>query len=220
MKTNPVEDLKEIRKMMEGSSKFISLSGLSGIAAGIIALTGTYLAYVQIKHFETMWVSNYLSGTSRMAEWDLIVNLFITAVIVLILAIAAGFLFTYLNARKKNYQLSNSLTWKLIKSLMTPLIFGGLFILVAINHGMVGLVVPACLLFYGMALLNASKYVHIELSYLAILEMILGILSFATIKYTYDGVITMLIYWAIGFGVLHIIYGILIYYKYNRNESL
>ena len=40
-----LENLKEIRTLMERSSKFLSLSGLSGISAGIIALVGAFMVY-------------------------------------------------------------------------------------------------------------------------------------------------------------------------------
>ncbi len=47
-KTAGLETLKDIKQMMERSSRFISLSGLSGIAAGICALVGAWLAYTVI----------------------------------------------------------------------------------------------------------------------------------------------------------------------------
>ena len=40
----PLEELQHIKRMMERSSRFISLSGLSGIAAGICAIAGAWFA--------------------------------------------------------------------------------------------------------------------------------------------------------------------------------
>ena len=42
---NYIQDIAEMRSMMERSSKFLSLSGLAGIMAGIYALSGAYIAY-------------------------------------------------------------------------------------------------------------------------------------------------------------------------------
>lgn len=216
--TNPLEDLKEIRKMMEGSSKFLSLSGLSGIFAGLTALTGTYLAWMKIDHFEKMYISNLAAGTLMRAELKLLRELFILALVVLILALSVGFLFTWLKARKHKQKLITPLSFRLLFSLMLPLGFGGGFVLIAIHHGMIGLVVPATLTFYGLALLNASKYVHDDIKLLAVCQMILGLLSFYTLEYNYDGAIRMLFYWALGFGLLHILYGAIIYFRYDYKK--
>lgn len=219
MKTNPIEDLQEIRKMMEGSSKFLSLSGLSGIFAGLTGLVGTFMAYLEIKHFENMYLSNQLAGTIVRAEWNLLTRLSIMALVVLVVALSFGFLFTWRKARKENQTLMSPLSFRLVRSLMVPLFFGGCFVIIAIYHGMIGIVVPATLIFYGMGLLNASKYVHVDIKYLAVSEMILGLIAFATLEYNYDGVMRMLIYWGLGFGVLHILYGTIIYFRYDAKKS-
>ncbi len=219
MKTNPIEDLQEIRKMMEGSSKFLSLSGLSGIFAGLTGLVGTFLAYLEIAHFENMYLSNQLAGTVVRAEWNLLFELSIMAVIVLVVALLFGFFFTWRKAKKENQTLISPLSFRLVRSLMVPLFFGGCFVIIAVYHGMIGLVVPATLIFYGMGLLNASKYVHVDIKYLAVSEMILGLAAFATLEYTYDGIMRMLIYWGLGFGVLHILYGTIIYFRYDAKKS-
>jgi hypothetical protein len=219
MKTNPIEDLQEIRKMMEGSSKFLSLSGLSGIFAGLTGLAGTFLAYLEIVHFEKMYLSNQLAGTVVRAEWNLLVRLSTMAVIVLIVALLFGFFFTWRKAKKENQTLISPLSFRLVRSLMVPLFFGGCFVIIAVYHGMIGVVVPATLIFYGMGLLNASKYVHVDIKYLAVSEMILGLVAFATLEYTYDGIMRMLIYWGLGFGVLHILYGTIIYFRYDAKKS-
>lgn len=219
MKTNPIEDLQEIRKMMEGSSKFLSLSGLSGIFAGLTGLVGTFMAYLEIAHFENMYWSNQLAGTLVRAEWNLLFRLSIMALIVLVVALLFGFLFTWRKARKENQTLVSPLSFRLVRSLMVPLFFGGCFVIIAVYHGMIGIVVPATLIFYGMGLLNASKYVHVDIKYLAVSEMILGLIAFATLEYTYEGVMRMLIYWGLGFGVLHILYGTIIYFRYDAKKS-
>ena len=217
-KPNPLEDLQEIRKMMEGSSKFLSLSGLSGVFAGLTALIGTYLAWMRINHFDKMYMSNVMAGTADRAEWNLLRDLCIMAFVVLIIALGFGFFFTWLKARKENQRLVTPLSFRLLRSLMVPLFFGGCFTIIALYHGMIGIIVPATLIFYGLALLNASKYVHVDIKYLALSEMILGLIAFATMEYSQEGIQRLLLYWALGFGVMHILYGTIIYFRYDYKK--
>jgi len=210
MNTNkPLEDLKEIRKMMETSSKFLSLSGLSGISAGIIALLGAGYAWYLINEFKlnlpNYEFSRHYENSSNILNFKLI----IIAFLILILAVGFGFGFTYLSAKKKNQNLFSPIAYKLAWSLGIPLAFGGAFTLIMYYHGIYQFIGASTLLFYGLGLLNASKYVHIEIKYLAITQMILGLLSALFIGYS-------LYFWALGFGVLHIVYGSIMYAKYDR----
>jgi hypothetical protein len=206
---NPLEDLKEIRKMMETSSKFLSLSGLSGISAGIIALIGSAYAAYLIEIFNKKMGHYYAIGNLNEALDQLKFKLIFVALIILILAIGFGFLFTYLSAKKKGHHLFSPTSFKLAWSMGLPLAFGGAFTLIMYYHGIYYFIGSATLLVYGMSLLNASKYVHVEIKYLAILQMILGLLAALFIGYS-------LYFWAFGFGVLHIIYGAIMYFKYER----
>jgi len=206
---NPIEDLKEIRKLMETSSKFLSLSGLSGISAGIIALLGSGYAWYIIREFQKKQTLYYFSGTYNENITTLDFKLMFTALLILIFAVSFGFLFTYLTAKKKNHQLFTPISFKLAWSLAVPLAFGGAFTFIMYYHGTFNFIGAATLLFYGMGLLNASKYVHIEIKYLALFQMTLGLLSAFFIEYS-------LYFWAFGFGILHIVYGTIMYLKYDR----
>jgi len=210
MKTKqPLEDLKEIRKMMETSSKFLSLSGLSGISAGLVALIGAgYAAYI-IRKFELKYGHYLATGKLDEAFTSLELKLFFTALLILIFAVGFGFLFTYLSAKKKKQHLFTPVAFKLAFSLGLPLAFGGIFIILLYLKGYYFLIAPSTLMFYGLGLLNASKYVHIEIKYLAIIQMILGLLAVWFEEYS-------LYIWAFGFGVMHIIYGIIMYFKYDK----
>lgn len=217
-KNNPIEDLQEIRKLMENSSKFLSLSGLSGIFAGLTAIAGAVLAYFQIKSFNTKFIHYAATGRSIPEEDALQFRLFLIALSVLILAVSFGILFTAIKAKKEGQKLWTPLAYRVLRSLLIPLSFGGLFILALIKQGQLGypvfhLIAPAMLLFYGMALLNASKYFSVEIKYLALGEMLLG--AFLAFYPGYG-----LLVWAIGFGVLHIVYGAVMYFRYERNNSL
>lgn len=210
-KNNPLEDLKEIRKMMETSSKFLSLSGLSGISAGVIALLGSGYAWYLIKNFSQRFY-NY-AATGRMSQESQILEfkLFFVALLILILAVGFGFLFTYLSAKKKQHNLFSPVAFKLAWNLGIPLAFGGAFTIIMYLHGFYQFIGATTLLFYGLGLLNASKYVHVEIKYLAIFQMTLGLLSAWFIGYS-------LYFWAFGFGILHIVYGTIMYLKYERKK--
>ncbi|MFD1551063.1 hypothetical protein DNU06_04320 [Putridiphycobacter roseus] len=210
-KRSPIEDLKDIRIMMESTTKFLSLSGLSGIVAGIIALLGALLAQNLMQNFFNLGLYHTISGKMNEAYHTLAISLFFTAIGTLVLALGFGLLFTYLKAKKLNHHLNKPITIKLLKSLFTPLIFGGIFILLMYRQGAFTLIAPATLLFYGLALLNASKYLNVEIKYMAISELILGLLAAYFVN-------NSLIFWSIGFGILHIFYGSIMYFKYDRKK--
>jgi ABC-type dipeptide/oligopeptide/nickel transport system permease component len=206
---NPLEDLREIRRMMENSSKFLSLSGLSGIFAGLAALGGAWLAQNQIDHFENKVSFYYLQN--RMDDWmfDLSIRLVGIALLVLLLAVSFGVLFTWLKAKKQGKKLWTNLSIRLVISLSVPLFFGGLFIAGLFYHDAFVIIPATTLLVYGMALLNASKYVHQDIKILALAEMALGIYAIFDFTFGMYGLI-------LGFGIFHILYGTLMYFKYDR----
>lgn len=98
---------------------------------------------------------------------------------------------------------------RLVLNFLIPLVAGGAFCLVLIQYGIAGLVAPATLIFYGLACINASKYTMRDIRYMGVAFIILGLVSTQYIGYG-------LYFWALGFGVCHIIYGALMYYKYDR----
>jgi hypothetical protein len=214
--TNPLEDLKEIRKMMETSTKFLSLSGLSGISAGLVALIGSGVAWNLLQNFETRKFQYILTDRIDQELFKLDIKLLILALSILILAIGLGFFFTYRTAKKANQKLLSPISFKLFWSLGLPLAFGGAFTLLMYKNGAYGMIGAATLIFYGMALLNASKYVHVEIKYLAISQMTLGLLS---AYLTQNNHFISLYIWAFGFGVLHILYGTIMYYKYDKKQK-
>jgi hypothetical protein len=208
--------LSEIRNLMEKSSRFLSLSGLSGIFAGIYALLGAYLVYsdfhILSSNTARVSYSEFISANSGNDSVILkIQSLFIIGAIVLLLSLVTGYIFTSRKAKKQNLNVWDSTTKRMVVSLSIPLIAGGIFCLILIKHEVVGLIAPATLIFYGLALLNASKYTFNDIKYLGVLEIVLGLVS---AYYIGRG----LLFWAVGFGVLHIVYGTVMYYRYDQNK--
>jgi hypothetical protein len=205
----PIEQLTEIRNMMERSSRFISLSGLSGVAAGIFALAGAGIAffYLGYDHGHIRTVS-YLSERVYSRLTDSLQFIILDALIVLFLACAAAIFFTSRKARKKGLKIWDATARRMVINLMIPLASGGIYCLFLIYHHLVFLLAPATLLFYGLALLNAGKYTYHEIRVLGISEIILGLMASWLIGYG-------LLFWAIGFGVMHIFYGLMMYFRYE-----
>lgn len=201
-----LQDLTEIRSMMERSSKFLTLSGWAGIMAGIYALAGAFVAFRFLNFnpdelfYSTLEAGSAFPGLSEVM---------LLAIVILILAIGTASWLSFRKADKKGEKIWNSTTRRLLLSMSVPLVAGGVLILVMISKGLIGMIAPLTLLFYGLALYNASRFTLNEVKILGFIEIGLGLVSAWFVEYG-------LIIWALGFGVVHIIYGIYMAYRYER----
>ncbi|HEV7333896.1 MAG TPA: hypothetical protein VGN63_22875 [Flavisolibacter sp.] len=201
-----IRDIAEIRSMMERSTKFLSLSGWAGIMAGIYALAGAYIAY-EVFDFNPDSI-NYHAVPSGSDSSNLL-NVIILAVSILLLAIGTAISLSSKNANKKGEKVWNATSRRLLGSMAVPLVAGGLLSLIFIAKDLTGLVAPATLIFYGLALFSASKFTYEDVKYLGLIQVALGLISAYFIEWS-------LLLWALGFGIVHIIYGIYIHFKYER----
>ncbi|RXM43538.1 hypothetical protein [Flavobacterium sp. YO64] len=198
------EDLAHIRSMMERSSRFISLSGLSGVFAGLSALIGGLYTYMLLENRGV----GYYRGQDVVLPENLVSHLIVTALVVLLFALTFGIFFTIRKSKKYNLPIWTSATKNMLFNLAVPLVVGGIFCLALVFHGIYGLIAPATLIFYGLAVINAEKYTFSDIKYLGFSELVLGCISLFYIGYG-------LIFWIIGFGILHIIYGLVMFKKYK-----
>lgn len=196
-----LKDIHDIKEMMSKSTQFISLSGLAGILAGIYALIGAYIVNQLISNHS----SYYVTLESRTFKLILL-----TAVIVLVLSIVSAYILTAQKAKKQNEKVWNASSKRLLANFSIPLITGGILILLLLKNGSYGLIAPMTLIFYGLACVNASKYTFRDIKYLGITEIILGLFAVQFSGY-------VLVFWILGFGVCHILYGSIMYFKYERN---
>lgn len=201
----PEQELAEIKSMMERSTRFLSLSGLAGVLAGIYAFIGAGIAYYWI------YFPNAPFGfrTTLIDDSKVFVNLILLALVILVLSLGSA----YLLSQKKSQRLATTL-WtpagrRFLQALFIPVLIGGIFCLALVLRGHLIVVAPATLIFYGLALVNASQFTLSDIKYLGYGELVLGIISAFFPGY---GLIT----WALGFGVLHVVYGSMMYYKYDR----
>ncbi len=200
-----IRDIAEIRSMMERSSKFLSLSGWAGIMAGIYALAGAYIAY-KVFNFNPDAI---VPGNLNLGASFSLFNIILLALAVFILAICTAVFVSYREADKRKEKLWNATSKRLLTYMAVPLITGGLLILILISKGMIGLIAPLSLLFYGLALYNAGKFTYEEVRIVGLIQIILGL---ASSYYVEHG----LLFWAIGFGMVHILYGIYMHYRYEK----
>ena len=198
------EDLSHIRSMMERSSRFISLSGLSGVFAGLSALIGGLYVY---ELFKANGIE-YFDKNYKLYSENLVLELVLVALIILFFALTFGIFFTIRKSRKYNLPIWNTATKKMLFNLAIPLSVGGIFCLALLYHHIYVLIAPATLLFYGLALVNAEKYTFSDIKYLGFCELILGCISLFYLGYG-------LVFWIIGFGILHILYGLIVFKKYK-----
>ena len=197
-------ELYSIRKLMERSSKFISLSGLSGILAGIYALAGARMA-MRIIDNQTLVTDGEMQVNQSVVFWPLI----LMALIVLILSIVTSYWLTMLRAKSRRENAWNPVSRRMLAAIAFPMLTGGLFIGILLLKGEYTAIASACLIFYGLALVAGSPYTYNEIRWLGLGEILLGFLALYWPDYG-------LIFWAIGFGLLHIVYGVFMYFKYER----
>ncbi len=195
-----LQDLSDIRTMMQKSTRFISLSGLSGILAGIYALTGAAIAYLLVTNSPRSYL--ILDGyIFRLVLLDLFLVAFLSA--------ATAIFLTTRKAKKNGEKIWDSASRRLIINFLIPMVTGGLYILIVLNQQKYGQTGALMLIFYGLALVNASKYSLGDIRYLGYTEIALGLICAMLPGYGFW-------FWCIGFGVMHIIYGLIMYYKYDK----
>ncbi len=205
-----LDAIRDMRNMMERSSRFLSLSGLAGVAVGIIALIGVFAFFFQldISPLDPVY-PDILFATARegrLSNQDFMVA---DALLILLSSLIIGIWMSANRARKNNHSLWDATAKRLLVSLLIPLVAGGILCLIFIAKGLSPFLAALTLIFYGLALVNASKYSLDEIRNLGLLEILCGLLAAWEPKY---GVLI----WGLGFGILHIGYGLLIHSKQKQ----
>ncbi len=203
-----LEAIQDIRKMMKKSTRFLSLSGLSGVFAGIYALAGAVVAWFYIKSIFSNWVEGRMEN---LDEHKIYTNFILIAVSVLFCSVLTAYYFSNRRAKRMGQNLFDHTAIRVLINLCIPLVAGGVFCMALLYHGSIIYIAPAMLLFYGLALINASKYTYDDIRYFGICEIVLGLINAFNLG---NG----LLYWSVGFGVLHIVYGTTMWFKYERKN--
>lgn len=206
---SPINDLKEIRSLMERSSRFMSLSGLSGVSAGVCGLAAAFFTHWYLSKEGLR--DDYITGpfTDAEQEMKVTINLLFIGIITLILAVGSATYFTLRKTFRNGDKVWDATSKRLMVNMLVPLVTGGIYCLALLYHEEYGLVAPSTLVFYGLALLNGSKYTLNDIRYLGVSQIVLGLIAMFNVGYSLE-------FWALGFGVLHIAYGAAMWYKYDR----
>lgn len=198
MSTKAIEDLQQIKAIMERSTKFLSLSGWSGIWVGICGLLASGILYNWKMDFNYTEDSNYNAF-----------NLLALALITLVVALAGGLYFTIQKTKKQGATFFNKVTKRLLLRFSFPLVIGGILCIIFYTKFLLPLTLPSTILFYGLALYAIQEDTVKEIKTMALLEILLGLLAFYFVDYS-------LLFWALGFGVIHMLYGIILWNKYDK----
>lgn len=205
-----LEAIQDIRNMMKKSTRFLSLSGLSGVFAGIYALIGAYVANQFLNVHEFLNVFTFYDSKSGQESFYTIFILI--ALSVLFLSIITAYYFSNKKAKQNGQSLFDHTAIRVLINLCIPLVTGGIFCIALLYQGSIWYIAPSMLLFYGLALINASKYTYDDIRYLGLSEIVLGLINAFNLG---NG----LLYWSLGFGVLHIVYGGAMWWKYERKKD-
>ena len=204
-----IENLKHIRNIMERSTKFLSLSGYSGIAAGVIALAGAAIAYFIVFRQGAVKYDEYMRSLGGVSTMHIRLKMAVLAISTLVCAVGAAWYFSSRKAKRAGTRLWTATARRTLYHFLIPLCTGGIFCIALIMNNNIHLLAAAMLIFYGLALVNAGKFTVEEIHYLGLSQIVMGILAGFFLRYG-------LLFWALGFGVMHIVYGLRMFYKYDR----
>ena len=123
-----IESVNEIKELMERSSKFVSLSGMTAVLAGVYALAGAYVA-----------------GQLLRSE-DNREGLIMVASLVLIVSVVTACILSWYKAKKMRQKLFSKLTCRIAWNFSLPLLTGGLFCIALLLREHYGLVSSVMLL--------------------------------------------------------------------------
>jgi len=208
MEANYLNDIKEIKSMMESRSRFLSLSGLSGILSGIYALIGAFVANYLATNANSIAYQDVKAGIIT----PIVIELLLVAMVVFICALATAYYFTTKKAKAKQHKVWTKATYRTLVSFAVPFIAGSLVTLILMFKGQFFNIAAFTLIFYGLALYSAGAYTYKDVQWLGVSEVVTGLLALIYPGYG-------LYFWAFGFGILHIVYGTIMYFKYDLKSE-
>jgi hypothetical protein len=205
-----LESIKAIRSMMERSSRFLSLSGLSGVIVGLMAIVGVFIAYAYLGlNIDEPGYYNKIIHPDGSLNNESFQFLLIEMIVLLVIALATAILLSIRNASAKAVPIWDATAKRLVINLVVPLLTGALFCVILLYHGYIKLIIPSTIVFYGLSIYNSSKYTLHDIRSLGLINLFIGLTAAYFVDYA-------LLFWALGFGVLHIVYGLYIYFKYEK----
>lgn len=205
-----LDSIKAIRSMMERSSRFLSLSGLSGVIVGLMAIAGVLIAYAFLGlRIDQPGYYHRLVNADGSLNSSVFRFLFSELILLLLIALSIAIFLSMRKASSRAIPIWDATAKRLVMNMAVPLLIGAMFCIVLLHHGYINLIIPSTILFYGLAMYNASNYTLHDIRSLGLMNIGIGLLAAYFIDYA-------LLFWGLGFGVLHIVYGLYIYFKYEQ----
>ena len=201
-----LRDIAEIRSIMERSTKFISLSGFSGIGAGTVALVGAWMAGSLLR---TDGIAITSSVTSADLQPATRLGLLLLGLAILVCALGVAWFFSRRVMQRHAEPVHGPVMRHLVLSLAVPVLVGAIMTLLLFFHAPLWTIVPSMLLFYGLGIFGAGSFTFGEIRTLGMIEILLGLLAALLPEHG-------LVLWATGFGGVHILYGVLLFRKYRQ----
>jgi hypothetical protein len=196
--------IQEMRNLMDRASRFRSISGLSAMVAGLLAI----LCVVFVSQLTDVQLTESASF-ERMLGTKFATEVQLSFLVLLLISICFGIYLAARNAQATGQAAWDSVAKRLALHLAIPLVTGGVFSMLLAQLGLLGLIPASTLLFYGLALVNASHYTLDAVRLLGLVEIGLGLLATAIVPFG-------LVFWLTGFGLMHVGFGLYIYLKYER----
>ena len=205
-----IDSIKAIRSMMERSSRFLSLSGLSGVIVGLMAIAGVLIAYAYLElDIDAPGYYHKLVNADGSLNSSVFRFLFSELILILLIALSIAIFLSMRKASSRAIPIWDATAKRLVMNMAVPLLTGAIFCTILLHHGYISLIIPSTILFYGLAMYNASNYTLHDIRSLGLMNIGLGLLAAYFVDYA-------LLFWGLGFGVLHIVYGLYIYFKYEQ----
>ena len=182
-----MDNLRFIRETMERAGSFTAVSGWGSILTGVTALVA--------------------AGIASLVEGSLAWLLVWTGEAML--AIGIGAWAVVMKARAAGMPLLSGPGRKVALSLMPPIVAGGVLTLVLFQVGLPQLLPGMWMLLFGVGIVAAGSYSVRIVPVMGLSFMVLGAIAFMLPMAWANGVM------ALGFGGLHILFGLLIARRYG-----
>jgi len=186
---------------MQQTSTYFSLRGWTGILLGIYGLLIVYLV-----HMLTNTYGDGFDGSSQLPIALLEIAIMVFAVVTVLISLITLWIRAKRRAKRHNEKLWSSLSKKLRFHTLIPLLLFVIILIIIANKGYYSSITPLLLLLYGIFLLNLSRFSSGRLKYLAIADIFLAIIAY----FVFD---KEMLFLGLGFGIFHIIYGLMTFNK-------
>ena len=178
-----MDNLRYIRETMERSQSFTAVSGVGGVLMGLIALGATFLA-VRTETIEA-WVAVWMSAA--------------------VLSLGSALVAMTMKARAAGGSLLVGAGRKFAWNLTPPLLVGGLLTVAMTQMGAAALLPGVWLLLYGRGVVRGGAFSVGVVPLMGLAFMLVGAAALFA-PATWGN-----LFMAGGFGLLHIVFGILIF---------